>query len=92
MAKIASTPTLLFFCLAPSLAMANAVDQPASKPNRNDPNFVRCVSQVETGSLVKKRRICRTNAEWDRFDGNAIDQTRDLQTRTLQGFNQNGGG
>lgn len=42
------------------IALANA------KLDRNDPNYVRCKVSGETGSLVKKHKICRTNAEWRR--------------------------
>jgi hypothetical protein len=39
---------------------------------RKDPNYIRCVRQDETGSLVKKTVSCRTNAQWDAAfkDGN----------------------
>jgi hypothetical protein len=33
---------------------------------RSDPAYIRCERNVETGSLVKKRTACRTNAEWRR--------------------------
>ena len=33
---------------------------------REDPAYIRCVRTGETGSLVKKRTSCRTNAEWRR--------------------------
>lgn len=42
------------------IAAANA------KLDRNDPEYVRCRVSGETGSLVKKNKICRTNAEWRR--------------------------
>ncbi|WP_226016198.1 hypothetical protein [Novosphingobium sp. FKTRR1] len=32
--------------------------------DRKDPNFIRCVAQEETGSLVRKSVSCRTNAQW----------------------------
>ena len=31
---------------------------------RDDPQYIRCVRSLVTGSLVKKHTSCRTNAEW----------------------------
>ena len=32
------------------------------------PAYIRCVQTQATGSLVKKRAACRTNASWRRVD------------------------
>lgn len=32
---------------------------------RNDPNYIRCVKSEDTGSLVRRRFSCRTNAMWE---------------------------
>lgn len=32
--------------------------------DRKDPNYIRCVVQEETGSLVRKNVSCRTNKQW----------------------------
>lgn len=69
-----------------------ATQPPAAKLDRKDPNFVRCVSQVETGSLVKKRKICRTNAEWSKIDAAGNQDAEDLLSRTRQGFDPRGNG
>ena len=34
--------------------------------DRSHPAYIRCERILETGSLVKKRTSCRTNAEWRR--------------------------
>lgn len=34
----------------------------------DDPEYIRCVKTETTGSLVKKRLACRTNASWRRVD------------------------
>lgn len=34
--------------------------------DRAHPAYIRCERSLETGSLVKKRTSCRTNAEWRR--------------------------
>lgn len=88
--------TLVAFAIlspAPLYAKPPATQSPSDgKLDRKDPNYIRCVSQVETGSLVKKKRICRTNAEWSKSDGAAHDEADDILSRTRQGFNPNGGG
>jgi hypothetical protein len=32
------------------------------------PNYIRCVREVDTGSLAKRTTSCRTNAEWRRVE------------------------
>ena len=76
----------------PLLAQTAATGSTGAKLDRKDPNYVRCVSQVETGSLVKKRRICHTNAEWSQIDAAGSRDAEDIQGRTRQGFDPNGAG
>ena len=35
--------------------------------DRSDPNYVRCKRMQVTGSIAKRPRVCRTNAEWARI-------------------------
>lgn len=70
----------------------SATPAPAAKPDRSDPNHMRCVSQVETGSLVKKRKICRSNSDWSKADAAGSRDAEDLQLRTRQGFDPRGAG
>lgn len=44
---------------------------------RDDPAYIRCVRTKETGSLVKKRTSCRTNAEWTRVHDVGNQDARD---------------
>jgi hypothetical protein len=37
---------------------------PTEKLDPRDPNYMRCRKMQVTGSLVKKDRVCKTNAEW----------------------------
>ena len=46
--------------------------------DRAHPAYIRCVRTLETGSLVKKRSTCRTNAEWTRTDEVGNDDARDI--------------
>ena len=52
--------------------------------SRDHPAYIRCERQLETGSLVKKKRLCRTNAEWRRVGEIGNDTARDMQERYLQ--------
>lgn len=47
------------------------------------PNYIRCVRDAETGSLVKRSRakVCRTNQEWARLDANGNENARDTADR-----------
>lgn len=47
------------------------------------PNYIRCVRDAETGSLVKRTRtkVCRTNQEWARLETNGNDNARDTADR-----------
>ncbi|MCW1382213.1 hypothetical protein OLX02_05215 [Novosphingobium sp. KCTC 2891] len=35
---------------------------------KTDPDYIRCVKSEDTGSLVRKRVSCRTNAMWEQAD------------------------
>lgn len=35
---------------------------------RSDPNYIRCEQILQTGSLVKKVKICQTNVRWRKTD------------------------
>ena len=47
------------------------------------PNYIRCVRDAETGSLVKRTRtkVCRTNQEWALLETNGNDNARDTADR-----------
>lgn len=64
--------TMMFsvaFVLAAVSGPAFAADAPKTdKPVQTDksaPDYIRCVKTLETGSLVKSRKVCRTNAQWN---------------------------
>ncbi|NWK98566.1 hypothetical protein DM806_23455 [Sphingobium lactosutens] len=67
---------------------ALAEDKP--KLDRNDPNAVRCKRLDVTGSLVRKERICRTNAEWRVISEQQNRDADDLITRSRAGMNPSG--
>ena len=47
-----------------------------AKLDRDDPAYVRCMRSEDTGSLVRKRTSCRTNAEWRRVQEIGNDDAR----------------
>ena len=69
---------------------ASADPAPAAKLDKNDPNAIRCRKVSQIGSLVKKERICKTNAEWARSRDAMQRDADDLITRTRSGMNPNG--
>ena len=75
--------------LAPAaLARETYVDPaPTEKLDPRDPNYMRCRKILETGSLVKKQRICKTNAEWAKASEDAQKNADDLIGRNRTGTN-----
>ncbi|RJG57951.1 hypothetical protein D0Z70_01765 [Sphingobium terrigena] len=58
--------------------------------DKNDPNAVRCKRFQVTGSLVKKERVCKTNAEWRTITEQQNRDADDIITRSRAGMNPNG--
>ncbi len=65
--------------------MAGQAAESAEKLDPKDPNYVRCRKLAVTGSLVKKERICKTNAEWAKASEDAQRNADDLITRNRTG-------
>lgn len=59
--------------------------------SRDHPNYIRCERVGETGSLVRKRSVCRTNEEWSRVDDAGNREAREA-TEGLQRGWSNGKG
>lgn len=53
----------------------------------SDPNYIKCRKAEVMGSLVKKERICRTNAQWKEATALGNEGTRDM----VEGFARSGG-
>lgn len=64
----------LMAAIGPSLAVAApaASAEPAVKPAFDDEKLI-CRKQVETGSLVRGKRVCMTRAEWAKLGDAARD-------------------
>jgi hypothetical protein len=69
------------------LAVAAYAEDPAKITDRKSPNYVRCVRLEVTGSLVKKTRVCKTNAEWNQIQDNQSREAADLIERNRTGMN-----
>lgn len=67
-----------------------ALAQEQSKLDRNDPNATRCKRIAVTGSLIRKERICKTNAEWRAISEQQNRDADDLITRSRAGMNPSG--
>ena len=75
-------------CAIAVVSPALAQEQP--KIDRNDPNAVRCKKLEITGSLVRKTRICKTNAQWREIGDQQNRDADDLIMRSRSGMNPNG--
>jgi hypothetical protein len=61
-----------------------------AKLARNHPFFIRCVSSVATGSLVKRRASCRTNRQWAAKDDAGNREARDIADQMSSKASTNG--
>lgn len=50
------------------------------------PNYIRCARVEETGSLVKKKSVCRTNQEWARLDTAGNREAREVVENLQKGW------
>lgn len=81
---------LLSAVLAVAAGTAAQAQSAAPAASRSDPNTVRCRQIQVTGSLVKKERVCKTNAEWRAIAEGQNRDADDFITRTRAGMNPNG--
>lgn len=65
--------------IASSLALLLAATPMAASPPSPEPQKLICRRFAETGSLVKKKRICHTKAEWARLSANTRQEWGELQ-------------
>lgn len=59
---------------------AGAVAQSSAKDSSDKPKLI-CKKSVETGSLIGKRRECRTREDWDRISEAARMNGQDMVDR-----------
>lgn len=85
LAALLSAVAVLVLPVAPVLA--NGAPEATEKLDPKDPNYVRCRKLSVTGSLVKKERLCKTNAEWAKATEDAQRNADDLIGRNRVGTN-----
>ena len=61
-----------------------------AKLTRDHPNYIKCERLEETGSLVRKSTICRTNDEWDRIESANNEGARDMAREMQKGWSNGG--
>jgi hypothetical protein len=61
-----------------------------AKLTRDHPNYIRCDRVEETGSLVKKSTVCRTNEEWNRIETANNEGARDMARDMQKGWSNGG--
>ena len=66
------------FMMAAMVAFVSASATPAAAPPAPKDKVV-CKKFVETGSLVRSRRECRTRRDWNRLSNDAQDETNRLR-------------
>lgn len=60
-----------------------------AKLDRTHPYYIRCVRNLETGSLVKKSYSCRTNEKWEVAERTGSQNARDT-VEAMQKSSTNG--
>lgn len=50
------------------------------------PNYIRCAREGETGSLVRAKKVCRTNQEWARIENAGETMAREAVESLQKGF------
>lgn len=90
MRKMSIFAALALVAATAPVPLLAADDKAQAQLNRNDPNAVRCRKFSVIGSLVKKERVCRTNAEWRAISEQQNRDADNLIERSRSGMNPNG--
>lgn len=95
--KVASLSVLLLSVSVPAHA-AESTKSPSKMTSKeiaefndglesSDPAYIKCQRVAETGSLIGKKRVCRSNAQWDAIATSANRETREM----IEGMARSGG-
>ena len=57
-----------------------------SRLSSDHPNYIRCAREAETGSLVRAKKVCRTNEEWSRLEKEGNNAAREAVESLQKGF------
>ena len=63
---------------APSLMTSTEIRTYNEGLDAAHPYYIRCKKDPVVGSLVRKLRVCRTNAKWKRFAEQGSDSAREI--------------
>lgn len=61
-----------------SLMSKSEIRDHNAKLDRSHRFYIRCVKAPDTGSLVARRAVCRTNDQWAAVEAAGRDQARDM--------------
>ncbi|UKK83269.1 hypothetical protein L7H23_11920 [Sphingopyxis sp. BSN-002] len=72
---------------APSDMTGDEIDAYNVGRAATSPDYIRCRRIEQIGSLVKKQRVCNTNAEWRRITDKGNQDARDTLEAVSRSFN-----
>jgi hypothetical protein len=67
----------------PSAMSKSEIRDHNAKLDRKHRYFIRCVKAPDTGSLVARRSVCRTNDQWAAVEAAGRDQARNMADETV---------
>jgi len=71
---------------APSEMTGAEIDAHNDSLAMADPNYIRCRKIDQIGSLVKKIRVCNTNAQWKKITDKGNQDARDSMEMLARGW------
>jgi hypothetical protein len=72
---------------SPTKMSASEIAEANEGLDPSDPAYIKCRRVAETGSLIGKKRVCRSNAQWDAMANSANRESRDM----IEGMARSGG-
>lgn len=72
---------------APSQMTSSEIAEFNKGLDPSDADYIKCRRIAETGSLVGKKKVCRSNAQWIAMANSANRETRDM----IEGMARSGG-
>lgn len=91
MRRMLLIPAACLFIAGPGFAAElGAAEQQATEAAQDGSDTIRCRRIEVTGSLVRKTKICKTQAEWERIGRGENAEARRVLDMNLQGSSTNG--
>lgn len=81
----------LLACLAAPVAAQDKPEVPVAPEvtDKSSPDYMRCRRIAATGSLARKEKVCKSNAEWERIAKAGNDSSREALERSQSLTNVN---